>query len=168
MFESIYRLFLVGVRIQCDTQHTYFGFIVHCSSSVRHDSRTNSFNANGPQKQTQQQVDANPRRDQGELLWSKKRTRIEIWREQQRKQETRSKETSLCPVKEPSTREAKRLQPCKDSCNCGIFFLPLCIQLNYNEFFLNAEGQINTTSTMRTEPMKGRELQTLRANTANT
>ena len=48
------------------------------------------------------------------------------------------------------------------------FFLPLCIQLNFNEFFLNAEGQINTTSTMRTEPMKGRELQTLRANTANT
>ena len=43
----------------------------------------------------------------------------------------------------------QRLQTCTDSCNCGIFSLPL-----YSiQYFLNAEGQ-NTAITMRIKPMK--------------
>ena len=83
--------------------------------------------------------------------------RVKIQREQQRRrrqQQTPQQREHRFAQRRRSRRQEteerlQRLQTCTDSCNCGIFSLPL-----YSiQYFLNAEGQ-NTAITMRIKPMK--------------
>ena len=82
--------------------------------------------------------------------------RVKIQREQQRRrrqqqtpQQREHRFAQRRSRRQETEERLQRLQTCTDSCNCGIFSLPL-----YSiQYFLNAEGQ-NTAITMRIKPMK--------------